>query len=96
MKTLTVIGRRWFRKTYGGTYCTAQIYVDGVMIHKTPRQYGYGDFYEQAAAEYLEAQGLISPKKYENGGHEPLWAYCSNNKIIYSRTVSDVSRQRDL
>lgn len=40
MKSLTIIGRRWFRRSYGGTYFTAVAIVDGVQCLKIGPEYG--------------------------------------------------------
>lgn len=95
-KSITVIGRRWFQKTYGNTYCSAEVLVDGVPVAKLGPAYGYGEYYLQLASEWLEAEGYIKPKNYKNGGHEPLWAVAARTGFVLSRSVSDVKRERDL
>jgi hypothetical protein len=32
MKSVVIVGRRWFDKANGNTYNTAKVYVDGVVI----------------------------------------------------------------
>lgn len=97
VETIHVSGRRWFRRSHGGTsYCTAQIFVNGQLVHKTPRQYGYGDHYETIAAEWLERYGYIKRKHHENGSTDPLWSIAEDSGFRYSRDVADVSRKRDL
>ena len=34
IKTITVIGKRWFDKVNGNTYCSARIYFDNVEVCK--------------------------------------------------------------
>lgn len=95
--SVTVIGRRWFRRGYGGTYHTAEIIVDGVTVHKTPMQYGYGNQYEETAAQWLEAQGYITRKAYASGGHSPLWRVIRDDMgLAWNSQAIDVSRQKDL
>jgi hypothetical protein len=57
MKTLDVHAKEWFDKVNGNSYCAVQITVDfGLPTELTiysPFQYGYGDFYNQAAKEAL-------------------------------------------
>jgi len=81
IKTITVLGRKWWDKVNGNTYNTARVMVNGVTVGKTEFQYGYGDFYVQAAAEWLEKNGYITRKHYDNGGSEALWTYCSDHNI---------------
>lgn len=97
MESLTIIGRRWFRRSAGNTYNTAEIIVDGELVHKTPRQYGYGDHYLDLAAEWLEANGYLPQRQhYTNGGADPLWAYCRERRIAFTASCVDVPRQKDL
>ena len=93
-KSISIIGRRWFRRTYGNTYCTAEIVVDGVCVHKTPKQGGYERHYETIAQNWLEKAGFL--KGLEHGGSESLWRYCERRKIQFHSCASDVSRERDL
>ncbi len=96
-KSITIIGRRWFQKSYGNTYCTATIIVDGKEVHRTEKEYGYGDYYEQVAWAWLDTQGLAPPReKYEWGGSEAPFRYCDANGIEYHREAFDVPRERDL
>ena len=45
IKSITILGRKWWDKQNGNTYNTAQIMVNGETVGKTPFQYGYGDHY---------------------------------------------------
>ena len=96
MTSLTIIGRRWFQKTYGNTSNTAQIIVDGETLVTTPRQYGYGEHYLDIAADTLERMGLITRQQYANGGHQPLWQWAQENGVKFSYQTIDVARQKDL
>lgn len=88
-KSITVIGRRWFDKVNGNTYCSAQVFFDGELVLKVPFEYGYGSYYIQAAANQLDKAGLINLKRYENGGHQALWSYCADNDITLNDQVFD-------
>lgn len=96
MRTLTIIGRRWFRRGPGGTYHTAQIIVNGRTVHKTEEAYGYGEGYEQSAWDWLEANGYALRRRYGNGGSEAPWQYCQDRGITYERQAIDVPREKDL
>jgi hypothetical protein len=96
MKSLVIIGRRWFQKTFGNTYHTATIIVDGKCVCHLDRHYGYGNQYEQTAQEWLQANGYIKPKKYSHGGSEPLWQYCKRKGISLHSEAIDVGRKQDL
>ena len=95
-KSITVIGRRWFERTNGNTYYSAEIYVDGQRVHKIPFAYGYGDQYEWEAYEWLEENGRIELERYNNGGREAPWVYCERVGCQKISSVSDVSRKKDL
>lgn len=73
-QSITIIGRKWFQRSGGNTYNTAQILVNGKTVHRTAKQYGYDDHYVQVAAEWLENNGHI-PKRDNSNGHIAAWRY---------------------
>ena len=90
IKSITIIGRRWFQKTYGNTYNSVQIFVDTTEI-KLPYKYGYGDVYYQRAISYLVENGFIIP---ENGESIQEWA--KRNGVNMVSVGVDVRRKQDL
>ncbi len=95
-RSITIRGRRWFQKSYGNTYYTASIFVDGKQVHSFPESYGYGDQYEDAAWRWLAEQGYVAPEQYQWGGLASPRRYCQNHGITYLASVSQVARERDL
>lgn len=92
-KSITVIGRRWFQRTYGNTYHTAEIIVDGVTAHKTPREYGYGDSYADTAFRWLLENNIV-PAAQDRSCH---WQHLRDDLgIAYTYRAVDVERQKDL
>jgi predicted phosphohydrolase len=97
MKTITVIGKRWFQKTYGNTYFSAVGMIDGEVVVTIPFEYGYDGMYLQRTTEEMVKMGLLPGiKKYEHGGHEALWCYCSDKDIKLNYSAADVARKKDL
>lgn len=98
MKTLTILGRRWFQKTYGNTYHTADIFVNGKLIHTLPVAYGYGEMYLQRAAEWLRQTGYLYPQHAETDPTGPihLTSWAKNNGVTLAYSAADVARRRDL
>lgn len=96
MKSIVVIGRRWFQKSCGNTYNSANILVDGVHVAHLSKAYGYGDYYMQRAAEWLEANGRIVLKHYDNGGSEQLSVWARRSDVTLYSEVIDVAKERDL
>jgi hypothetical protein len=95
-KSITIIGRRWFQRSYGNTYHSVDIYLDGEHIY-LPKAYGYGDYYLQRATEELDRRGLLPGlAHHDNGSVEPLWQYCRDRGIACDYRATDVSRQKDL
>lgn len=90
MTTLTVFGRRWFDKRAGNTYHSAQIFVDGTLVHTSEMTYGYGDCYLQTAGEWLEKNGYAPDYKF------PLSIWCRERGVTYHYSVADVLRMKDL
>lgn len=58
-KNITIVGRRWFDKVNGNTYCSSRIYINNDLVHTIGMTYGYGDYYEQASIEWLKNNGHI-------------------------------------
>jgi hypothetical protein len=96
MKTLTVVGTRWFHRGPGNTYHSVAIVADGVC-HTSARIYGYGDQYMWTAFVMLERLGLVTDReRYANGLSESLSRYCERKGIKLTTFVFDVPRRRDL
>ena len=89
IKSITLIGRRWF-DSFGNTYHTVEIIVDGVRLIKTALAYGYGDHYIQTAQEWLHGNKLAPAVG------TPLWQHCRDNEIELCTSVIDVQRKRDV
>lgn len=95
-KSLVLIVRTWFRRSVGSQYFTVSIIVDGIIVHRTVRQRGYGSYYEQVAHEWLAANDFLPLIRNENSSHAPLWSVCEERGINYYREEIPVARQRDL
>jgi hypothetical protein len=91
VQNIIVVGRRWFERTNGNTYHSAEIYVNGHMVHKIGFTYGYGYQFEWSAWDWLKTNGYI---KCEDRSCPSTW--CRKNGIEWSATVADVARKRDL
>lgn len=92
MQSITVIGRRWFQKSYGNTYHTAEMLIDGTPAGKTCQHYGYGEQYLYTALDQLTAEGKIPPR--EEG--EPPWRWAQRLGITLHHSAVDVGREKDL
>jgi len=98
VRSVTVIGRRWFDRVNGNTYCGATVLVNGVAVASFGPRYGYGSQYEQEAAAVLQELGYMPGREqYPNGGAEPAWRYFRERMgAAYYSTVTDVARKGDL
>jgi hypothetical protein len=92
LQSVKIVGRRWFQRTYGNTYHTADIYVNDKLVHTTPMQYGYGDQYMQTGWAWLENNGYI-PK---DSAGDPPWRVAEKMGFDLSYYANDVRRRRDL
>lgn len=92
IKSLTIIGKRWFQRGPANTYHTVEVIIDGLPVYNPPIVYGFGDHYEQTAFDWLKTCGLV------DGITKPMriWAEDEGRGIIYTSRVSDVTRERDL
>ena len=86
IESLKIYGRRWFQKSYGNTYHTARVIVNGEEL-KSGIEYGYENHYLQTAAELLRENGYDIPE--DNSTDYALM--CS-----YQHSAVDVERKRDL
>lgn len=98
MKTLkkgsivTISAKRWFDKTYGNTYHSCIVLVNGEQIGKCPFTYGYGDHYLQTAEDILW-KVYKRPAGYSEHYHI---TYLRDFGIKVNYFVSDVQRRKDL
>jgi hypothetical protein len=86
IQSITVIGKQWFDRVNGNTYCSADVIVDG-KTYKTAYTYGCGDHYMQSAKEILRRHGVIDSTE-----HMPLWQYCNDHGIRLNRYVMDCKK----
>ena len=96
-KTLKIVARRWFQKTYGNTYHSVRIYeVSGTgseyketLIAEQPFEYGYDRQYLQTAVD------LLNDINYFGGtvGYRELINMLGGDVI---ERVTDVQRKKDL
>lgn len=83
---LEIFGKRWFQKSYGNTYHTVTVIVNGEEL-KSGIKYGYENAYLQTAADLLRANGYEVPAD----NLEAFRMVCE-----YSHNVEDVKRKKDL
>lgn len=91
MKTITVLGRRWFDKPNGNTYHSVRVLVNGEEIDRRAFEYGYGDQYIQTATAMLMDYGAL-PATFDGS----LTRYTRENGIPCYIDVIDVPRKKDL
>jgi hypothetical protein len=91
VQSIFVVGRRWFERTNGNTYHSAEIYVNNDLVHKIDFNYGYGNQFEWNAMLWLSKNGYL--KGYKESSPS---LYCRDNGISYNSTVTDVKRKKDL
>lgn len=94
MKTVHVHGSTWFDRLNGNTYSTARIYVDGEHVGDTPFEYGYGDYYIQAAGEWLDANDYTNRKRYAHGGYPALWSVLRDAGVIFTSERGEELKKR--
>ena len=91
VKSIQVIGKRWFQRSYGNTYHSVKISINNNKWIRLPKQYGYGDQYITTAKNYLVKEGFL-----KEIGDNSMWRYCEENNIKLLTSVSDVKREIDL
>ena len=86
IENMTITAKRWFQRTYGNTYHTVKVFVNGEVL-ESEIEYGYGTHYLQTAVNLLRAYGYEIP--VDNG--EAYTLVCK-----YDHSVQDVKRKKDL
>ena len=94
-KSIVIVGRRWFQRTYGNTYFSAVAYLDGKQVAQIDFEYGYGDHYADEMTTKLENLDLI-PKRVANPHNPAPWRHFQDLGIEFSYTATDVNRKKDL
>lgn len=56
-RSIFIEARQWLDKTYGNSYFSARVHVDGETIAYLPFQYGYETAYQYAAFDWLRDNG---------------------------------------
>jgi hypothetical protein len=95
-KNIMVLGRRWHQKTYGNTYHTSEVWVDGEWIGKSGIKYGYDDMYEITAIDILMDNGLMKTKNHYDALNDVRRYNAENNYKKYTATAIGVDRKSDL
>lgn len=101
-KTIEVHARRWFQKTYGNTYHSVRVIVDGETVGVRSDVYGYGDHYLHTAGEVLIAAGFGLSDAYDLHGFRydteagAKVGHMAGERFELTTTVEDVARKRDL
>ncbi len=96
---VTIIGRRWFQRSYGNTYHSAEVIIDGQTAFNTGIHYGYDQQYLETALSMAESKGLIPARirhKNTGGFTELLSDYAKRNDIDLAYRALDVAREKDL
>ncbi len=91
LNSYTIVGKRWFERTYGNTYHSVRIYKGKELIAEKLFTYGYEEHYMQTAAELMVKAGLIPAFEHEN--YFQVRNELNANCLIL---IDDVSRKKDL
>lgn len=97
IKTLKVVGRRWFNKRVGSTYHSADIFVNGEQVEGVSFRYGYDGQYMCSAFTKLEQLGIITDRIQEEGSSpESLWRWAERHGVVLDYSATNVPRKKDL
>lgn len=88
MRTLIIQGRKWFRKSYGNTYHTVTVAIDGEQVYNSPIY--SGNHCEQTARMWLVKYNHL-PNDYGC-----LGSWCQDNNVLLVSIATNVVREKDL
>jgi hypothetical protein len=91
--SIVLIAREWFDRTYGNSYFSCDILLNGNSVHKIEFEYGYGNHYEDVAFDWLMANGYLPIAR---GKHEYRREYWERLGITYIASKTNVTRKRDM
>ena len=86
IESLKINGKKWFQKSYGNTYHTAEVTVNGEKI-KSGITYGYENHYLQTAVDLLQKNGYELPNE-----QSAAYAFVCQ----YPHEAINVKRKKDL
>jgi hypothetical protein len=95
-RNITIIGRRWFQKTYGNTYHSVTVYVNGEQIGHVDFAYGYDRQFEQTAFVLLQEAGVFPKSDNNMDDYSAFLQDQREHRDKYVITVTDVARKKDL
>ena len=82
-KSLFIEGRLWFDKTYGNTYFSNRVWVDGKIAFTMGMEYGYEEQYAYRAIQELHARGYIQGEKMPS-----VWELRDELKIDFYKSAT--------
>jgi len=88
-QSIFVEARQWVDKTYGNSYFSARIQVNGETVGYLPFQYGYESAYRYAALKWLIENNYVQPEIrdwYDLSKSVDLYA------VIYDAKKTDTKR----
>lgn len=97
---INIIGKRWFQKTYGNTYHSVSVTVDGKHLDRIPFAYGYGEQYLQNAHSLLQKHGYYPKTDNLTNGfpddYSQFLADWRENRNKFTIIAIDVNTKREL
>jgi hypothetical protein len=63
LESLFIEGRLWFDKTYGNTYFSNRVWINGNVAFEMPMEYGYEEMYVHRAIQELHSRGYFVGEK---------------------------------
>lgn len=63
LESIFIEGRLWFDKTYGNTYFSNRVWINGAISFEMPMEYGYEEMYVHRAIAELQSRGYFLGEK---------------------------------
>jgi hypothetical protein len=90
MRSIFIEARQWHDRTYGNSYYSAQVFIDGEHIMSTGISYGYEYQYEHDVARELIKLELL-PDTCDSG--YSMRRYCRDNGIDFYSVKYDTPKR---
>jgi hypothetical protein len=87
MRSIFIEARQWHDRTYGNSYYSAQVFIDGEHVYSTGMRYGYEYQYEHDISRDLANMGLLP------GDTDNVRRYCRDNGIDFYSVRYDTPKR---
>jgi hypothetical protein len=88
MRSVFIEARQWHDRTYGNTYYSARVFIDGQELYTTGMRYGYEYQYEHDVTHDLITRELLPGESSREG----IRRWCRDNGVDFYSVRYDAKK----